>query len=156
MSVWPALAPDGSWYMTTSGANIATAAIPRSRAYTNAGVLQTTQPTGIPAGLQATLPVFSPDGKHLAFNFWARPRRAATRSRSRPSPTIRRRRQFSGLTTLFTPTTGVVSWSSFLPTNNAVVFEDELVSGDGQFGFTWQTGQGQLYWVDLATQTRTR
>ena len=42
--------------------------------------------------------------------------------------------------TLFTPTTGVVSWSSFLPTNDAVIFEDELVSGNGQFGYTWRTG----------------
>src|SRR5262249_37317413 len=38
------------------------------------------------------------------------------------------------------------------PTNDAVVFEDELVSGGGQYGYTWKTGQGQLYWIDLATK----
>jgi hypothetical protein len=154
VNVWPALYPDGSWYMSTSGANIATGGDSTSRAYTNNGVLEATQPGGIPTGLQATLPVFSPDGAHLAFNFWGGSggdeKSLATLAYD---PTTQ---QFSGLQTLFTPTTGAVSWSSFLPTNNAVVFEDELVSGNGQFGFTWKTGQGQLYWVDIATHTAHR
>jgi hypothetical protein len=153
VSVWPALAPDGSWYMTTSGASVATAGDTTTRAYSNAGVLQTTQPTGLPAGLQATLPVFSPDGTHMAFNFWASTSSGGDKKSLYTISYNSTTNSFSGLTKLFTPTTGAVSWSSFLPTNNAVVFEDELVSGAGQFGYTWKTGQGQLYWVDLATQT---
>jgi hypothetical protein len=139
--------------MTTAGASIATDGDSTSRAYSNAGVLEATQPSGIPAGLQATLPVFSPDGTHLAFNFWGSTSSGGDEKSLATLAYDPATQAFSGLTTLFTPTVGAVSWSSFLPTNNAVVFEDELVSGAGQFGFTWKTGQGQLYWVDLATQT---
>ena len=152
-SVWPAFAPDGSWYMTTSGYSVATAGDTTTRAYTRDGVLATTQPTGMPAGLQATLPVFSPDGKHMSFNFYGSTSSGGDKKSLATMAYDPTNKVFSGLQTLFTPTTGVVSWSSFLPTNDAVVFEDELVSGSGQFGYTWKTGQGQLYWVDLATQT---
>ncbi len=153
--VWPALAPDGSWYMSESGASVATAGDTASAAYMNTGAVMSTQPSGVPTGLQATLPVFSPDGKHLSFNNWG-PAASGGDKKSLAFMTYDPTNQiFSGLTKLFTPgaTAGAVSWSSFLPTNDAVVFEDELVSGSGQFGYTWNTGQGQLYWVDLATQT---
>ena len=153
VNVWPALSPDGSWYMTTSGANVASAGDTTTRAYTSAGVLQATQPTGLPAGLQATLPVFSPDGKHLAFNFWGSTSSGGDKKSLATLAYDPGTSTFSGLTTLVTPAKGAVSWSSFLPTNSAVVFEDELVSGGGAFGFTRYTGQGQLEWVDLATQT---
>ncbi|HEY1815239.1 MAG TPA: hypothetical protein VGG74_22985 [Kofleriaceae bacterium] len=152
-NVWPALAPDGTWYMSTSGASVATGGDSTSRAYSNAGVLMATQPSGIPAGLQATLPTFSPDGKHLSFNFWGSTSSGGDKKSLATLAYDPVTQAFSDLTTLFTPTTGVVSWSSFLPTNDAVVFEDELVSGANQFGYTWKTGQGQLYWVDVATQT---
>ncbi|HEX4450874.1 MAG TPA: hypothetical protein VH143_08400 [Kofleriaceae bacterium] len=152
-NVWPALAPDGSWYMTTSGASVATGGDTTSRAYSGVGVLQSPQPTMAPAGLQATLPVFSPDGKHMSFNFWGSTSSGGDKKSLASLAYDATTQTFSAITTLFTPITGVVSWSSFLPTNDAVVFEDELVSGAGQFGYTWKTGQGQLYWVDLATQT---
>ena len=152
-NVWPALAPDGTWYMTTSGATIATGGDTTSQAYSNVGTIMSTQPTIAPTGLQATLPAFSPDGKHLAFNFWGPTASGADKKSLYVLGFDATNQVFSGMTKLFTPTTGAVSWSSFLPTNDAVVFEDELVSGNGQFGFTWKTGQGQLFWVDLATQT---
>ena len=61
------------------------------------------------------------------------------------------------MTTLFTRRRRAsASWSSFLPTNDAVVFEDELVAGSGQFGFTWQDGPGRALWVDLATHDAAR
>jgi hypothetical protein len=152
-NVWPALAPDGSWFMSTSGAGIATGGDTTTRAYAKGGALMMTQPTVTPAGLQATLPSFSPDGKHLAFNFWGPTASGADKKSLYVLGYDPVNQVFSGMTKLFTPAMGAVSWSSFLPTNDAVVFEDELVSGNGQFGFTWKTGQGQLYWVDLATQT---
>ncbi|HEY2745302.1 MAG TPA: hypothetical protein VGL86_11785, partial [Polyangia bacterium] len=151
--VWPALAPDGSWYMSESGASVATGGDTTSQAYANSGTIQATQPTITPTGLQATLPVFSPDGKHLAFNFWGPAASGGDKKSLAVLAYDPVGQVFSSMTTLFTPTTGAVSWSSFLPTNDAVVFEDELVSGNGQFAYTWKTGQGQLYWVDLATKT---
>jgi hypothetical protein len=153
--VWPALAPDGTWFMSESGAGIATGGDSTTRAYdTTAGTLSATQPTNPYAGLQATLPVFSPDGKHLSFNFWASTSSGGDKKSLATVDYDPVNKVFSNLQTLFTPgaTQGAVSWSSFLPTNNAVVFEDELVSGNGQYGFTWITGQGQLYWVDMATK----
>ncbi|MCU1277055.1 MAG: hypothetical protein JWM53_601, partial [bacterium] len=152
-NVWPALAPDGSWYMSESGATIATGGDTDSQAYVNTGTIVSAQPSGVPAGLRATLPTFSPDSKHLSFNFWASTSSGGDQKSLAALDYDPTNRVFSNLRTLFTPTTGTVSWSSFLPTNDAVVFEDELVSGSGQYGFTWKTGQGQLYWVDLATKT---
>lgn len=150
-NVWPALAPDGSWLMSESGAGIATGGDSTTRAYDINGTLQAAQPSGIPAGLQATVPAFSPDGKHMAFNFWggtgSDKKSLAALDYDPPN------KVFSNLRKLYTPTTGTVSWSSFLPTNDAVVFEDELQSGNNQYGFTWINGQGQLWWVDLKTQT---
>ena len=151
INVWPALAPDGTWYMSESGAGIAAPGDSTTRAYSNTGTIMATQPSGVPTGLQATVPVFSPDGKHFAYNFWGgtgSDKKSLAALDYDPANQV-----FSNARTLFTPTTGAVSWSSFLPTNDAVVFEDELVSGNGQFGFTWKTGQGQLYWIDLATKT---
>ncbi|MDB4968304.1 MAG: hypothetical protein JWN44_3993 [Myxococcales bacterium] len=150
---FPALAPDGSWFMSDSGATVATAGDTTTRAYTASGALMTAQPTGIPAGLKATLPTFSPDGKHLAFNFWASTSAGGDQKSLAVLDYDPANQVFSNLRTLFTPTTGAVSWSSFLPTNDAVVVEDELVAGNGQYGFTWVNGQGQLHWVDLATKT---
>jgi len=152
-NVWPALAPDGTWFMSESGATIASGGDSSTRAYALTGTLQTTQPSGVPAGLQATLPVFSPDSKHVAFNFWASTASGGDKKSLGTLTYDPANQVFSALTTLYTPTKGAVSWSSFLPTNDAVVFEDELVSGSNQFGFTWNTGQGQLYWIDLATKT---
>jgi hypothetical protein len=61
---------------------------------------------------------------------------------------------------LYTATNGTVSYSSFLPSNDAIVFEHELVGGSApnattgtDYGFTRTTGQGELLWVDLATGT---
>ncbi len=154
-NVWPALAPDGSWYMSTSGATIASGGDTVTQAYANTGTVMSVQPSGLPAGLKATLPTFSPDGKHLSFNFWASTSAGGDQKSLAALDYDPANQVFSNLRTLFTPTTGAVSWSSFLPTNDAVVFEDELVSGNGQYGFTWKTGQGQLYWIDLATKTAT-
>jgi hypothetical protein len=59
---------------------------------------------------------------------------------------------FNNLVKLHTPAAGVDSWSSFLPTNDAVLFEHEIVSTSG-FGFTRYSNTGELMWVDVATQT---
>src|SRR6185312_7455303 len=66
---YPALAPDGTWFMSSSGT---IASDSKSQAYTTAGVLEATQPgmgnTGF-TSFGGGFPTFSPDGKHFAFAY---------------------------------------------------------------------------------------
>ena len=151
---FPALAPDGTWLMSSVGTINGDTS---TRAYTVAGALLTTQPSFGNTGWTSFgggFPTFSPDGKHMAFNYQASTGGATTADKKSlgvlsydPVNKV-----FSNYVKLATPATGVVSWSSFLPTNDAVVYENELISSAG-FGFTRYGNTGSLYWVDLATQT---
>ncbi len=151
---FPALYPDGTWLMSSVGTINGDTA---TQAYTVAGVKQAVQP-----GLGTTgwtsfgggFPTFSPDGKHLAFNYQASTGGTTTADKKSlvalaydPVNKV-----FNSFVKLHTPTTGVDSWSSFLPTNDAVIFENETASPAG-FGFTRYNNTGNLWWVDLATQT---
>ena len=133
--------------------------------------------TGLPAGLGAATPVFSPDGTHVAFNFYGG--RAPTRSRSRAMSTRRRPTRSRALRRPRTLTrrasdrrrgharrgTSAVL-PSFLPTNDAVVFELQTVFNGRDCAGTRSDAtrprrdrsgaQGELWWVDLATKTAAR
>jgi hypothetical protein len=155
---YPALAPDGTWFMSSVGT---IAGDSSSRAYSTAGVVQTTQPSFGNTGWTSFgggFPTFSPDGKHLAFNYQV----------STGGTTVADKKSlgalaydpinkvFNNYVKLHTPATGADAWSSFLPTNDAVIFEHEIskstAAGDG-LGFTRYNATGELMWVDLATQT---
>jgi len=125
--------------------------------------------TGIPAGLQAGSPVFSPDGTHVAFNYWSGPT-ADQKSLAAMDFDVTSH-TFSNLSVLFTPPGSepngywqMADWPSFLPTNDAVVFEYQLVDdANNDWGETRPSvanptikAQGELWWVDLATKTPTR
>jgi hypothetical protein len=126
--------------------------------------------TGIPADLQAAAPVFSPDGRHVAFNWFGG---AGSDGASLavmdfdPGAMV-----FSNLRKVYTPAAagtgaGTVVWQSFLPTSDAVVFELQTLSNGRSFGETRSTcdgsgpcsnvgAQGELWWVDLATMKAAR
>ena len=147
-----ALYPDGTMVLTGSGSPQygGNAGAPSILASVPGGVGIPT--TGMPANLGACLPAFSPDGKHVAFNFHggtgADSRSLAVIDFDNPSKT------FSNLRTIHTPTVGSTDdiFPSFLPTNDGVIFSIETNSTS----FAATTNRSELWWVDLATMTPTR
>ena len=116
--------------------------------------------TGIPAGLRAGSPVFSPDGKHVAFIYVAGPNAdGKSLAIMDYDPTTS---TFSNLQTLYTPAAGMAVWPSFLPTDGAVVFEIETRSNTRDWGGTRAScdaptctapgTRAHLMWIDVATK----
>jgi hypothetical protein len=118
-----ALSPDETMLLSDTG----------GFGYTNGGTTQlyslpstnVLAAVGIPAGFQATVPTFSPDGKHVAFVFWGGPgadqRSIASMDFDKSSLT------FSGLQVLATPSPGPAVFPSYLPWSTAIIYEAELV-----------------------------
>ena len=104
--------------------------------------------TGLPTGFAAALPTFSPDGTLIAFNEYGVDKVSLGAMAFAASTDT-----FSDPLTLDTPPSGQTDlYPAFMPTNNSVVFEREVVNA-GEFGATRNGAQGELWWVDLATQT---
>ena len=155
---WGALFPDGSMLFSQSGVGVDVLAVTNSSPSALYSMPAGTQmaATGIPSGLGAVTPAFSPDGKHLAFNLFAGPGadRASLWTLSFDAKTS----AFSGFSALDTPPAATADvWPAFLPTNNAVIFEREVVQGgDGPVGWTRNNARGELWWLDLATKKAAR
>ena len=161
---WPALS-SGRHVSSSRTPHASSAARPRRAACTESRAEPRSLSTGLPAGLGAAFPAFSPDGNHVAFNLVRGSRRRPAIPRlARLSPTTS---AFSGLTTMYTPTNGTVTWPSFLPTNDGVVFELETLYNGRDFAGTRSTcdsggvcsnsgTQGELWWVDQKTSTAIR
>ena len=159
---YPALTPDGTKMLTSESA-----------LYNIDGSL-VTGVTGMPSGLSAFLPAFSPDGTLVAFNFAAGSGvdggpgadQASIASVDFNPTTL----AFSNLQTLATPATGTHAyWPSFLPTSTGIVFDVETVyNGRDTAGTRSQCDQGgpvacqnegthaELWWVDVKTKQATR
>ncbi len=124
--------------------------------------------TGLPSNLEAGTPVFSQDGKKLAFN-WYRGTVSGQDGDQRslgvldftPPGT------FSGFSKVFTPSDSsmLAVYPSFLPDASGLVFELQLVNNGRSFGETRSScpssstgdcansgARGELWWVDLATK----
>ncbi len=170
---WPALYPDGTFLFSNSAPSPFTngpppamqgaTSMPSALYAVPSG--SSIAATGLPSGLQAACPAFSPDGKHVAFNFFGGP--GADGKSLALMDFTQSANAFSNLGTLFTPGMGTVVWPSFLPTNDAVVFELEVANDGRDFGGTRSTcdgsgacsdtgSQGELWWIDSATKTATR
>jgi len=125
--------------------------------------------TGLPAGLRAATPVFSPDGKSVAFNFYGGSaggsvgdRRTLAMMRFTAPET------FSDFAGLVTPSAGQSAvYPSFLPSGAGVVYELETESNGRGFAETRSKcdttsscsgvgARGELWWVDVATKRATR
>ena len=159
---WPGIAPDGK-SLFSNGAPLSggTAALASALYALPGGAAIAT--TGLPAGLRAGTPAFSPDGKHVAFNYWQGP---AGDQKSLAYMDFGAN-TFGALNVLHTPQTGTDWWPSFLPTNDALVYQLETVyngrdragtrsSCDSSAACSNDGTHAQLYFVDLATKTVTR
>jgi hypothetical protein len=143
---FPAVSPDGTFLFTSTGPLPGTVPPATSGLYAvPAGTAITA--TGLPAGLAASTPVFSPDGTHIAFGDYGTDKVSLASIDFVPST-----KTFSNKQTLDTPTGGDTDlFPAFLPTNDAVIYERE-VSGS-PYGATWSGAHGGLWWVDLKTHT---
>jgi hypothetical protein len=153
--VFPALTKDGSLLLSGSGGFAYGDS--QTRLYAMPAGTPVNGVTGLGTSLQATLPAFSPDTKHVSFNFWSGSLTAGTTTLNADQISLALLdfdgvSAFSNPRVLFTPTGGAaVTYSSFLPTSTGIVFESELDNASKNWGFTWGQNTGELWWVDTAT-----
>ncbi len=126
--------------------------------------------TGLPTGLAAGMPAFSPDGRHVAYNFWGgtgSDRKSLAVIDFTAPATLLSAAAFGAATTIFTPQTGTAVWPSFMPTNDGVVFELETMSNGRDFAATRSScddsascsdtgARGELWWADMKTKQAQR
>jgi len=118
---------------------------------------------GLTSQLGGSLPVFSPDGKHIAFNFFKGGPGIDNKSGDGKSIAVvdfDGVSKFSNLRTIYTPPASstcpncAAVWMSFTPTNDALIFELETaLKPDALFAETVNQTHAELWWVDLATKT---
>ncbi|HEX4515283.1 MAG TPA: hypothetical protein VH054_17170 [Polyangiaceae bacterium] len=178
---WGAISPQGSLYFsnsaqTTPGSlqpgDLEGATSTASGLYNLPGGTAVVTPAqiasqlGLSSQLGASLPVFSPDGKHIAFNFFKGGPGVDKKSGDGKSIAVvdfDGKSTFSNLRTVYTPPSNsscagcAAVWMSFTPTNDALVFELETHQSTGSlFAETVGGNRGELWWVDLATKTSRR
>jgi hypothetical protein len=108
---------------------------------------------------RAGFPAFSPDGKHVAFNFYEGVGDANTGAGDGSQLVAmdfdKASRTFSNPKLLYKgPSDKCPGWPSFLPTNDAVVFSvQSRTNPSGEWMMTRYGARGELWWSDLATGT---
>jgi hypothetical protein len=118
--------------------------------------------TGLGSGFGAALPAFSPDGKHVSFNFWGGSLTAGSTTLNADQTSLGildfdGTSTFSNPRVLYKPSASTpVTFSSFFPNSAGIVFEEELSNPANQFGFTWNGNTGELWWVDVTSGTAHR
>lgn len=171
---WAALSPDGSLMFTDSSPMSSSAASALYDTPTGAGPVAAVKKTvtGLPSGLRAAAPSFSPDGKNLAFTLYGGVT-GADRKTLALMPFDKATLTFGAITNLTTPANGYTAiWPSFLPDGKSVVYEVETRYNGRDYGGTRggpgceavngcgntnDTGtRAELWWIDLATKTPVR
>jgi hypothetical protein len=156
--VYPALYPDGSLLFSGSGGFVGGGyqSDSSSRLYSLPAGTLVDGVTGLPSAFAAALPVFSPDGKHLAFNFYGGTFSGGLQADQRSLVLLDfdlGAKAFSNPQKLYTPAgTNPVTFSSFLPDSGGVVFAVELGNPSGTWGGTWKGDTSELWWYDVRSQ----
>ena len=159
---WPALTPDGTMLFSNSSPVAGGSSAPSALFAVPSGTPIAT--AGIPAGLGAGMPAFSPDGKHVVYNFH---KGAGSDARSLASMDFdAATKAFSNAATVHTPSAGTSVWPSFMPTSDSFVFQLETASNGRDFAATRATSdtgagantgaRGELWWADVKTKQSRR
>jgi hypothetical protein len=167
---WGALYRDGSFIFSNSAPLTAGSSLPSTLYDVPSGAARAS--TGIPSGLRAGTPAFSPDGKHVAFNWYAGTVAAAAGDKKTLAMMDfdNTTTTFSGFKSVLAPVAvapgpvGVAAlFPSFFPTSTAIAFELETVANGRGFAETRASSdgadvgaRGELWWVDTATKTAAR
>lgn len=175
---WSAISPDGN-LLFTNAANLQGSKTdsPSALYFLDGGAAPS---TGLPSGLKAGTPVFSPDGKHVAFNVTAIDAAADAGTADGKSLAVMdfdsATHAFSNYRVVFTPgmngaPAGTVWYPSFLPTSSALVFHLEVLNDGGKNLAETRAGcddknntnhcmdhgvRAELWWIDLKTNTPAR
>jgi len=153
---WAALSADGSLAFTNAGDLAAQDSVSQLYAFPPAATGATPLAvTGIPSNLQAGTPAFSPDTKHVAFDFLGGTigTTAGNGTQLVSMDFDATSNTFSNLKVLATMTGGMrAGLPSFFPTNDAVAFHYQIVNSNHLFD-TWSPSLAQIWWSDLATGT---
>jgi hypothetical protein len=151
---FPAVSKDGSLLFSSAGGMIN--GDTASKLYSLPAGTPVTGVTGLGASFQGALPAFSPDGKHVSFNFWGGSLTAGTTTLQSDQVSLGvldfdGAKTFSNPRVPYKPASGTaVTYSSFFPTSSAIVFEVELHNA-GSWGFTWGGNTSELWWLDVAS-----
>jgi hypothetical protein len=155
---WAGLSADGSLAFTNAGNMAANDNVSQLYAFPPAATGATpVTVTGIPANLRAGTPAFSPDTKHVAFDFLGGTI-GTTAGNGKQLVALdfdATTNAFSNLTVLATMTNGFgAGFPSFFPTDDAVAFHYQIADPSNDHLFdTWQGAEAQIWWSDLATGT---
>ena len=175
--LWSGVYPDGTFAMTNS-THAREHNTLNSDLYQRANGNKVTYGTGITETgwtsvvTQAVTPSFSPDGKHLAFNFWAGAGNGTVGPRSghslamadfscgqgqvdggAPTACGGTTYAFSNFRELYYDSTRWVGWPGFTPDSAGIVFHDTVTPGtccDNEIA-TWLGAQAELWYTDLGS-----
>ncbi len=152
---WAGLSANGSLALTNAGDLAANDSVSQLYAFPPAAAgAKPIATTGIPANFQAGSPAFSPDTKHVAFDFLG-----GTLGTLTGNGTQLVALDFDGTSTFSNPRvlatmTGSMraGFPSFFPTDDAVAFHYQIVNSNHLLN-TWHGAEAQIWWSDLATGT---
>lgn len=165
---WAALSPDGT-YALTSSVSMGTNTDTQTQLYQLSPPAATALTvSGLPAGITAATPAFSPDGQHVAFTHVSGTLQGLTGNGTHVvamsfDPTGPSMTGASNVFTLPGSADGgssqCVGFPSFLPTNDALLVQLQLAACQSSSYQPYVgTGnvQGEIWWTDLATATQHR
>jgi hypothetical protein len=156
---WAGLSANGSLAFTNAGDLAANDSVSQLYAFPPAATgAQPIAATGIPTNLQVGTPAFSPDTKHIAFDFLAGTLTGGAATLTGNGSQLVAL-DFDGTSTFSNPrvlatmTGGMrAGFPSFFPTDDAVAFHYQLVNSNHLLN-TWHGAEAQIWWSDLATGT---
>lgn len=165
---WGAVSPDGSLLFSNAARLVGSWSQPSALYSLPSGAPVAT--SGLPSGLGAGTPVFSNDGRKLAFNWWSGTVGGQTGDgRSLAVMDLAAPGQFSSFTRVYTPSSSghTAVYPSFTPDGSGVVFELEVRNNGKDFGGSRadcsgpgecsdRGSRGELWWVDLKTRQAAR